>query len=136
MGTVTASNRVAIIVEETGVSNETITSMRACADQVEAQVKALNKTPVKYYISGNKCTRFLPKNSSANSTNVSYNMTTGLASSTCLDSIPDIPVFDLQYAKENVAPAFTTVVTKQVIVKGNEAYYGKKPMCDIANVLG
>ena len=36
----------------------------------------------------------------------------------------------------NSAPSFTTVVTKQAIVKGNEAYYGEQPMCDIANVLG
>ena len=63
-------------------------------------------------------------------------MTSGLTSSACLDNIPDVPVFDLQYAKENAAPAFTTVVTKQAIVKGNETYYGKTPMCDIANVLG
>jgi len=136
MGTVTASDRVAIVVEDGGAPNEVITSMHDCADQVAAQVKALNKTPVKYYISGNTCTRFIPKNSSLNSTNATYDVTTGLSSSACLDNIPDVPVFDLQYAKENVAPAFTTVVTKQAIVKGNDAYYGKKPMCDIANVLG
>ena len=99
-------------------------------------MKALNKTTVKYYISGNACTRFIPKNSTANSSNTTYDVTSGLSSSACLDSIPDMPVFDLQYAKENSAPAFTTVVTKQAIVKGDEAYYGKKPMCDIANVLG
>ena len=136
MGTVTASSRVAIIVEESGAPNEAITNMRACAGQVEAQVKALNKTAVKYYINGNTCTRYIPKNSTANSTGIAYDMTTGLSASTCLDSIPDVPVFDLQYAKENAAPAFTTVVTKQAIVKGNETYYSKTPMCDIANVLG
>jgi len=136
MGTVTASGRVAIIVEESGASNEAITGMHACADQVAMQVKELNKTTVKYYINGNTCTRFIPKNSTANSTNATYDVTTGLSSSACLDSIPDVPVFDLQYAKDNVAPAFTTVVTKQAIVKGNEDYYGKTPMCDIANVLG
>ena len=136
MGTVTASGRVAIIVEESGAPNEAVANMRACADQVAMQARALNKMSVKYYISGNTCTRFLPNNSTLNSTNTTYDVTSGLSSSACLDNIPDVPVFDLQYAKENVAPAFTTVVTKQAIVKGNEAYYGKKPMCDIANVLG
>ena len=136
MGTVAASDRVAIIVEENGAPNEVIANMHACADQVEAQIKALNKTSVKYYINGNSCTRFIPKKSTTNSTNTTYDVTTGLSQSVCLDSIPDVPVFDLQYAKENVAPAFTTVVTKQAIVKGNESYYSKKPMCDIANVLG
>jgi len=136
MGTVSASDRVAIVVEENGASNEAIASMHACADQVASQAKALNKTAVKYYINGNTCTRYTQKSSAANSTNVTYDVTTGLSSAACLDSIPDVPVFDLQYAKENVAPAFTTVVTKQAIVKGNDAYYGKKPMCDIANVLG
>ena len=136
MGTVTASDKVAIIVEEGGAPNEVALNMRACADQVAMQAKALNKTSVKYYISGNTCTRYIPRNSAANPSNITYDVTTGLSASTCLDGIPDVPVFDLQYAKENVAPAFTTVVTKQAIVKGNEAYYGKKPMCDIANVLG
>ncbi|MFA5929534.1 MAG: hypothetical protein WC861_01500 [Candidatus Micrarchaeia archaeon] len=139
MGTVTSSSRVAIIVEETGATSEAVTNMRACADQIALQARALNKTAVKYYINVNTCTRFLPKSPSANSTNstnATYDVTTGLSSSACLDGIPDVPVFDLQYAKENAAPAFTTVVTKQAIVKGNEAYYGKKPMCDIANVLG
>ena len=142
MGTVTTSGRVAIIVDETGATSGAISNMRACADQVALQAKALNKTTVKYYISGNTCTRFAPINSTANSTNATsaanatYEVTAGLSSSACLDGIPDVPVFDLQYAKENSAPAFTTVVTKQAIVKGDEAYYGKKPMCDIANVLG
>ncbi|MCX6770508.1 MAG: hypothetical protein NTX79_00470 [Candidatus Micrarchaeota archaeon] len=136
MGTVQASGRVAIIVEESGASSSAITGMRACADQVAMQAKALNKASAKYYINGNSCTRFLPVNSTANSTNTAYSVTTGLSSSACLDSIPDVPVFDLQYAAENAVPAFTTVVTKQAIVKGNEAYYGEKPMCDIANVLG
>jgi hypothetical protein len=134
MGTVTASDKVVVLVEETGAPSEAIANMHACADQVAMQAKALNKTSVKYYISGNTCTKFTQKGS--NSTNITYNMTSGLTSSSCLDGIPDVPVFDLQYAKENVAPTFTTVVTKQAIVKGNEAYYGKKPMCDIANVLG
>ena len=132
MGTIQSSSKVAVIVEESGASNEAIASMHACAEQVEAQIRALNKTTVKYYINSNKCTRYAPKNSG----NSTYDVTTGLSASVCLDSIPDVPVFDLQYSKDNVAPAFTTVVTKQAIVKGNEAYYGKKPMCDIANVLG
>ena len=139
MGTVQSSSSVAVIVDENGANSETVTNMRACADQVEAQARLLNKSSVKYYISGNTCTRMIPKNSTANSTNaaiVKYDVTTGLSSSACLDAMPDVPVFDLQYAKENVAPAFTTVVTKQAIVKGNDGYYAKKPMCDIANVLG
>ncbi|MFA6907386.1 MAG: hypothetical protein WC263_01005, partial [Candidatus Micrarchaeia archaeon] len=135
MGTVTSSSKVAVIVEEGGAPSDAIASMHGCADQVALQAKALNKSTVKYYINGNICTRYLPKNS-ANSTNTAYDVTTGLSASACLDGIPDVPVFDLQYAKENVAPAFTTVVTKQAIVKGNYDYYSKKPMCDIANVLG
>lgn len=136
MGTVTSSSKVAVIVEEGSAPGETIAGMHACADQVALQALAMNKTTAKYYISGSTCTRYLPKSSAANSANATYDVTTGLSASTCLDSIPDVPIFDLQYAKDNVAPAFTTVVTKQAIVKGNDAYYSKKPMCDIANVLG
>ncbi len=136
MGTVTASSKVAVIVEEGAAPSETIAGMHACADQVALQARMMNKTTVKYYINGNTCTRYAPKNSTASSANATYDVTTGLSSSTCLDNIPDVPIFDLQYAKDNVAPAFTTVVTKQAIVKGNDAYYSKKPMCDIANVLG
>lgn len=147
MDTVTSSSKVAIIVEEGGVSNEAITAMHACADQIELQAKALHKTTVKYYIGSSSCTRYLPANSTAklnatsnstnstNATSSAYSVTSGLSPSACLDSIPDVPVFDLQYAKDDAVPAFTTVVTKQAIVKGDAAYYGKKPMCDIANVL-
>ncbi|MFA6327941.1 MAG: hypothetical protein WCY41_00680 [Candidatus Micrarchaeia archaeon] len=135
MGTVTSSSQVAIIVDEGGASNEAITNMRACADQISSQAKLLGKTAIKYYV-GTTCTRMVPGNPTNSTLNVTYSTTTGLSPSTCLDNIPDVPVFDLQYASENSAPTFTTVVTKQAIVKGNAAYYGKTPMCDIANVLG
>ncbi len=136
MATVQSSSNVAIIVEEGGAPNEAITNMRTCADQVAEQVLLLGKQATKYYIDGNSCTRMIPKNGAGNSTTVTYDVTTGLSAATCLDSMPDVPIFDLQYSNENMAPAFTTVVTKQAILKGDEGYYGKKPMCDIANVLG
>lgn len=136
MGTVSTSGSVAVIVEEGGAPSDAIASMRACADQVEQQAKLLGKPTIKYYINGNTCTRMLPGNLTNSTANTTYSTTTGLSASACLDSIPDVPVFDLQYAKENASPTFTTVVTKQAIMKGNEAYYSKKPMCDIANVLG
>jgi hypothetical protein len=140
MGTVQSSDRVAIIVEETGVSADTLASMRVCADHIASQANLMGKKAVKYYISGSGCTMYTQRNS-ANSTNATnsayaYDMKSNLAAANCLDSMPDIPVFDLQYSQENSAPTFTTVVTKQAIVKGNAAYYGKMPMCDIANVLG
>ena len=107
---------------------------------MEEQLRSQGKEVSKYYIDGTSCTSMIPKangTGSANSTKaVQYDTKTGLAADKCLDSMPDVPVFDLQYAKENSAPTFTTVVTKQALVKGNEAYYAKKPMCDIANVLG
>jgi len=134
MGTVTASDSVAVIVNEGGVASDNVASMRACADQIQSQAKALGKKTIKYYINANSCTRMVPLNAT-NSTNTTYTTTTGLSAATCLDNIPDVPIFDLQYATENSAPAFTTVVTKQAIIKGNGAYYSKKPMCDIANVL-
>jgi hypothetical protein len=135
MATVQSSPSAAVIVEESGASNEAIANMRACAVDVDEQLRAMGKQVAKYYINGNSCTRFLPAGNATNATNATYDMTTGLSSSACLDAMPDVPVFDLQYSSENKAPTFTTVVTKQAIVKGNEAYYGKKPMCDIANVL-
>jgi len=135
MGTVFASDRVAVIVEEGGAPSDAVANMRACADQIASQAGRLGKTTVKYYINGNSCTRMLPGNLTGSHANATYSITTGLSSSACLDGMPDIPVFDLKYAGENAAPAFTTVVTKQAIVKGNAAYYGKTPMCDIANVL-
>jgi hypothetical protein len=140
MGAVQSSGSIAVIIEESG-NNQTINSMRACADQIESQAKLLGKKTVKYYISGSKCTTISPKSASnstnaTNSTAQQYVTQTNLVAADCLDGIPDVPVFDLQYASENSPPVFTTVVTKQAIVKGNEAYYSKKPMCDIANVLG
>jgi hypothetical protein len=148
MGTIQPSGSVAIIIEEAGATASAIEGMRSCADSIEAQAKLLNKTAVKYYISNGKCTSFTPKKAdnrtnatnSTNSTNstsvLAYDVKSGISSSECLDGIPDVPIFDLQYAPENSAPSFTTVVTKQAIIKGNEEYYAKKPMCDIANVLG
>ena len=135
MGTVQSSSSVAVIVDSSGAGSDAATGMRACADQIEAQVRLLNKSTVKYYISGTSCSKSVPKAPAGNSTNATYTVTSGLVSSSCLDSMPDVPVFDLQYASDNAVPTFTTVVTKQAIVKGNAAYYGKKPMCDIANVL-
>jgi hypothetical protein len=136
MATVQSSSGAAIVVEESGADNDAIAGMRACAGQVDNQLRAMGKRVAKYYINGNTCTRFLPVGNATNTTNATYDMTTGLSSSACLDAMPDVPIFDLQYSPENAAPTFTTVVTKQAIVKGNEAYYGKKPMCDMANVLG
>ncbi|VVC00427.1 Uncharacterised protein [uncultured archaeon] len=133
MGTVQGADRVAVIVEETG--SPAVTGMHACADQIEAQMKAQGKATLKYYINGNGCTSVLPRTVGNNSSAVAYDTKPGLIAANCLDSIPDVPIFDLQYTQTTQAPAFTTVVTKQAIVKGNEAYYGKK-QCDIANVLG
>ena len=64
-----------------------------------------------------------------------YTISTNSTSDACLNAIPDIPIFDLYYSKDAKMPSFTTVVTKQAIINGDAAYYSKKPMCDIANVL-
>lgn len=135
MDVLESSNKAAIIVDEKGASAEAIAGMRACADQIVSQLNARGIMAQKYYVSSTACTSMLQK-TGLNNTSVSYDTKTGLSPANCLDSIPDMPVFDLQYSKENVAPSFTTVVTKQALIKGNEAYYGKKPMCDAANVLG
>ncbi len=129
-GTIKASDKVAVIVQETGVDSESVSAMRECARQVQSQVALLGKKTIKYYIDGNDCHRFMPTSSG------DYEETTGLLADTCLNAMPDVPVFDLQYSSENAAPAFTTVVVKQALFKGNGAYFAKKPMCDAANVLG
>ena len=129
-----SSGSAAVIIEQGGVPDSTAKAMGACADSIVAQLKLQNKATSKYYITGNLCTSVVPK--SSNGTTTVYETKTGIPAATCLNSIPDIPVFDLQYSAENQAPTFTTVVTKQAIIKGNEAYYGKSPMCDPANVLG
>lgn len=135
MGAVQSSGRGVVLVEETGVPATAVTAMRACAGQIDAQLKALGKPALKYYINGNICTSIVPK--AANSSmNLTYETNSSRTAADCMNSIPDVPVFDLQYANDNSPPVFTTVVTKSAIVKGNEAYYGKVPMCDIANVLG
>lgn len=135
LGTIRASDRVAVVVQEAGADADSVKAMRACADQVQSQVALLGKKTIKYYISGNDCHRFMPVPAN-NSTTTAYDETTGLSASKCLDAMPDVPLFDLRYSAENQPPAFTTVVVKQAIFKGNEAYYAKKPMCDAANVLG
>ncbi|VVC02431.1 Uncharacterised protein [Candidatus Burarchaeum australiense] len=135
MGTVKSSGSAAVIIEQSGAPTPAATAMGGCASQIEAQLAASGKKVLKYYLLGSTCTIMTPKNGT-NGTNASgYDTKTGLPASSCLDSLPDIPVFDLQYSATNQAPTFTTVVTKQAIFKGNEEYYGKKPMCDAANVL-
>ncbi len=124
---------VAIISEDSGISNAGVSAMHSCADQVASQLAAMGKKTYKYYISGTSCTQYIPKNGTSNAT--AYETKT-LGASACLDSVPNIPIVDLQYANENAVPTFTTVVTKQAIFRGNEDYYSKKPICDAANVLG
>ena len=129
-----SSSRAAVIIEQGGVADSTAKAMGACADSIEAQLRLQGKAVSKYYISGSLCSTVIPK--AGNGSKTTYETKTGLAAADCLNSIPDVPVFDLQYSKDNQPPTFTTVVTKSAIIKGNEAYYGKSPKCDPANVLG
>lgn len=135
-GSLRASDgRVAIIVDETGASDPGSLAMKDCANQVAMQLAAIGKDKVyKYYIDGAACTSMVPKNVTGNGT-VNYSTTTGMSSQDCLNSMPDMPVIELMHSSTNEVPVFTTVVTKQAIFKGNDAYYAKKPMCDAANVL-
>ncbi|MCX6770277.1 MAG: hypothetical protein NT051_06440 [Candidatus Micrarchaeota archaeon] len=143
MDTVQGAKSVALIVDEKGASTEGIAGMRACAEQIEAKMRLQGKTTMKYYIGSTACTSILQKGAGNGTGNVIGNGTaklqfdtkTGLLPSACLDSIPDVPIFDLQFSSENKIPTFTTVVTKQALISGNGDYYSKKPMCDIANVL-
>jgi hypothetical protein len=123
------SQSVAIIVEKNGASDSAFAAMQSCASQIESQLKSMNKTATKYVITGDSCTLYSPK---ANGTG--YDVKAGTASA-CLNTMPDLPVFDLQYSAKTQVPAFSTVVAKQAIVKANESYYNEKPMCDIANVI-
>ncbi|MFA6490112.1 MAG: hypothetical protein WCT52_05540 [Candidatus Micrarchaeia archaeon] len=131
-GAATTADRVAVIVRETGADSEAVAGMHACAEQIRTQMALSGKKTIKYYIDGGDCHSFMPVSGSTSL----YDETTGLLAETCLDSMPDVPVFDLRYSAENQPPAFTSVVVKQAIFKGNTAYYSKKPMCDAANVLG
>lgn len=134
MGTVKASDSVAIIIEKGPSPDSSYAAMKACADQIEAQLKSMGKKTLKYYLEAGSCKSVIPRAAQGNNTST-VDIKSGLPSSTCLDALPDIPVFDLQYSPESQAPTFTTVVAKQAIFKGSEEYYGKKPMCDAANVL-
>lgn len=131
-GTIRASDRAAVIVEESGINGAPVDAMRGCADQIEKQLASVGKKTYKYYINQNICKSVIPKG--GNGTNTTYDVKTDLADN-CLNGIPDMPVFDLKYSTDNQAPVFTTVVTKQAIFKGNTDYYDKAPMCDAANVL-
>ena len=132
-GAIQSSGQAAVIVEQTGVSDSTAKAMGACADQIASQMLLMNKTTSKYYINGNSCSSAIPKNGSG--PNATYIVKTGLTSSACLNSMPDVPIFDLYYSNSDQAPVFTTVVTKSATIKGDTAYYSKQPMCDPANVL-
>ena len=134
-GTIRASDRAAVIVDRSGATDPGAQAMSNCADQLEAQLSVLGKKTLKYYISGDGCSYRIPKPTANNSTSAGFEVKSGLSAANCLDSIPDVPVFDLKYSSENQVPVFTTVVAKQALIKGNEAYYAKNPMCDIANVL-
>jgi len=138
-GSLLASDRAAVIVEESGATSTGVTAMHGCADQITAQLSAMGKQTYKYYISGTKCTAITPKAVAAGSNNTSATATAyetkEKTAAECLDNIPDMPIFDLQHDSETKPPVFTTVVTKQAIFKGPDSYYGKKPMCDAANVI-
>jgi len=133
MDTVKASPSAVVMMDETGVSSTASAAMKNCANQIEMQLRMMNKTVRKYYINGNLCNSIIPK--ASNGGNYTYEAKTGLVAADCLNAIPDVPVFDLRYSVENQPPVFTTIVTKSAIIKGNEGYYGKVPMCDPANVL-
>ncbi len=130
-----AGSSAAIIIEESGASAPGVLAMHDCADQIQAQLSSMDKKAYKYYISGTGCTAIVPK-TAGNSTNgtIAYETKT-MKASECLNAVPDIPIFDLQASGEIQTPVFTTVVTKQAIFKGTDAYYAKKPMCDAANVI-
>ncbi|MCX8197604.1 MAG: hypothetical protein N3F07_00180 [Candidatus Micrarchaeota archaeon] len=128
------SDKAAVVVHQTGVGSETAKAMDKCASQIESQLAILGKKTIKYYIDGSRCRYLLPMNST-NSTNLTYKEVADQTAEKCLDSLPDVPVFDLKYSEANQPPIFTTVVAKQAIIKGNQNYYSKKPMCDIANIL-
>ncbi|MEM4634145.1 MAG: hypothetical protein QW275_03255, partial [Candidatus Anstonellaceae archaeon] len=125
------SEKVAVIVHEEGVGRSTATAMENCAAQIEKQLALSGKKTIKYYIGDSNTCRYLVPQNATNSTYKEYTST----AQKCLDSLPDMPIFELRYSEKNQPPIFTTVAAKQAIIKGNEAYYGKKPMCDIANVL-
>ena len=124
------SPTAAIVVNEAGATNGAITAMRACAGQIASQLNASGKQATIYDLGASGKCAVMP--GAANTTAMPGNQTI----SQCLDSIPDIPIFNLQYSSSNLVPAFTTVVTEQALVSGNQAYYSKAPLCDIAKVLG
>jgi hypothetical protein len=137
MGVLAPSPKAAVVVDETGAGDASA-AMRECAGSIEAQLRSMGKATYKYYIAGSRCTSVIPKpiGNATNSTNATaYETKSNLAADDCLNNMPDVPLFYLKYANATEQPAFTTVVTKQALVKGNADYYGKKPMCDIANVL-
>ncbi|MCX8175025.1 MAG: hypothetical protein N3E51_02365 [Candidatus Micrarchaeota archaeon] len=133
METVKAADKVAVIVEEPSTNPSAAAAMRQCAQQIEAQMKARGKQTLKYYLSGGSCTVITPRLGANNTTAYDTRQSAGVS---CLDSMPDIPVFDLQYSDENKAPVFTTVGAKQAIFKNTEAVYARKPQCTPADVLG
>ncbi|MCX8195166.1 MAG: hypothetical protein N3G22_03620 [Candidatus Micrarchaeota archaeon] len=133
---VDASGEAALIVEYGDAPPSAREAMGECADQVAEQLSSKGKRVSSYYIDGEGCEAIVPVPAANNSTNKTYQRISGKSAAECLNSIPDIPIFDLQYSESGEPPVFTTVVTKQAIIKGNAEYYGKKPMCDPANVLG
>jgi len=135
MGTLKGADSAAVVVDMGGADKEAKAAMKSCADQIESQLSLSGKSVRKYYIEDGSCTIMVPKGKKGTGSQAAYDVKTGLSASSCLDFLPDIPIFDLQYASANSAPTFTTVVSKQAIFKGNGAYYDKKPMCDAANVL-
>jgi len=134
-GTLKATDNAAIVIDMSGASDPGKLAMRSCAEQVEAQLKAMGKTRIyKYYLAGSSCSSMTPKN--VTNGVINYATTEGLSAPGCLDSMPDMPIIELRHSDSAEVPVFSTVVTKNAIFKGNDAYYGKKPMCDPANVLG
>ncbi|MCX8197543.1 MAG: hypothetical protein N3G80_04505 [Candidatus Micrarchaeota archaeon] len=117
-----SSDKAAILVDEATAPSGAIDAMRGCASQIRMQLEKMNKTAVSYFAGKSSCTIQEGNKSST--------------VSSCIESIPDLPVIELQYSPQVETPTFTTIVAKSAIFKGNQEYYSKKPLCDPANVLG
>ena len=110
-----ASNSVSIVInsESNGAS---IDAMRSCADALESNLTALNKTVQRYEIADDNCTR-------ADGAVV--------PTSECVKEFGENPVFEFHYANETNA-TFYVYYLQKALIYGNETFYSP---CLIARVF-
>jgi len=102
-----SSNSVAIAIDSEGAGTTGMDVMRTCADALESNLTALNKTVKRYEIAGGNCT---------------YPDGTTVPVSECVKEFGKNPVFEFHYSNETKA-TFYVYYLQKALLYGDETFY-------------